>query len=65
MALTTKELLLIQDNVKMNENCIKFMQTCAEISPDPQVKNLCQQMVKDHQNDVQTLMKHINTATMQ
>ncbi len=65
MSLTTKELILIQDNIKMTQNSIKFMEGCQEICTDPQVKSLCQQMVKDHQSDLQTLMKHINTATMQ
>jgi hypothetical protein len=65
MALTSKELLLIQDNIKMTENCIKFMQGCGEICQDSQVKNLCQQMANDHQTDLQMLMKHINSATMQ
>ncbi len=65
MALTSKELMLIQDSICMTENNIKFIQGCAEISTDPQIKNLCQQMVNDHKNDLQTLIKHINTATMQ
>lgn len=65
MALTSKELMLVQDNIKMTENSIKFMQGCAEICSDPQVKGLCQQMANDHQNDLQTLIKHINSTTMQ
>lgn len=65
MALTTKEMMLLQDNIKMTENSIKFMEGCAEICNDQQVKSLCQQMVKDHQNDLKIFMKHINTATMQ
>jgi hypothetical protein len=65
MALTTKELMLIQDNIKMTQNCINFMQGCIEIAADPQVKSLCQQMAKDHQSDLQTLIKHIHSATMQ
>jgi len=65
MALTTKELLLIQDNIKMTQNTVKFMEGCLEMTADPQVKGICQQMIKDHQNDIQVLMKHINTTTMQ
>lgn len=65
MALTSKELMLIQDNISMTQNCIKFIQSCAQTSTDAQLKGLCQQMVKDHENDLQTLAKHINTATMQ
>ena len=65
MALTSKELMLIQDNIKMTQNSIKFMQGCTEMCSDQQVKNLCQQMATEHQNDLQMLMRHINTATMQ
>lgn len=65
MPLTTKELLLIQDNIKMTENTAKFMEGCAEIVTDPQVKSMCQQIAKEHQGDIQTLARHINSATMQ
>lgn len=65
MSLTTKELLLVQDNIKATENSIKFMHACAEMSTDPQVKGLCQSMAKDHQQDLQTLIKHINTTAVQ
>lgn len=64
MALTTKELMLIDDNIKMAENSIKFMQGCAQMATDPQVKNICQQMVKEHQQGIQMLMKHINASSM-
>ncbi|MGE5614198.1 MAG: hypothetical protein ACM3XR_07300 [Bacillota bacterium] len=65
MSLTTRELLYIQDNIKMTENSIKFMQSCAEMATDPQIKGLCQSMAREHQQDLQTLIKHINTGTMQ
>ncbi|MCX8129118.1 MAG: hypothetical protein N3I35_03340 [Clostridia bacterium] len=65
MALTSKELMLIEDNISMTQNNINFIQGCAEICTDPQIRSLCQQMVSDHQNDLQTLIKHINTATIQ
>ncbi|MDP4180703.1 MAG: hypothetical protein Q8942_06395 [Bacillota bacterium] len=65
MSLTSKELMLIQDNIKMTQNSIKFMESCADICTDSQIKNLCQQMVRDHQSDLQTLIKHINSANLQ
>lgn len=65
MSLTTKELMLVQDNIKVAENSIKFMQACAEMAADPQVKGLCQSMAREHQQDIQTLIKHINTTTIQ
>lgn len=65
MALTSKELMLIQDNIKMAENSIRFMQGCADIATDAQVKGICQSMVREHQTDLQTLAKYINNASMQ
>jgi len=65
MSLTSKELLLVQDNIKFAENSIKFMQGCAEMATDAQVKGLCQSMAKDHQQDLQVLIKHINTTAVQ
>lgn len=63
MALTSKELMLVQDNIKMAENSIKFMQACAEIATDPQVKGLCQSMAREHQQDLQVLIGYINNST--
>ncbi|HEX2946526.1 MAG TPA: hypothetical protein VHT96_11290 [Clostridia bacterium] len=65
MSLTTKELLLVQDDIKMAENSIKFLQTCADMATDAQVKGLCQSMAKEHQQDMQTMIKHINTTAVQ
>jgi uncharacterized protein YerC len=65
MSLTSKELMLVQDNIKMTQNSIKIMDSFAELCTDAQIKSLCQQMAKDHQSDLQTLVKHINTATIQ
>lgn len=65
MSLTTRELLYIQDNIKMTENSIKLMQSCADMASDPQIKGLCQSMAREHQQDMQTLIKHVNTTTVQ
>ena len=65
MALTNKELMLIQDNIKMTQNTIGFLRGCASVSNDQQVKSLCQKIAGEQQNDLQVLMKHITTATVQ
>ncbi len=65
MSLTSKELLLVQDNIKMAENSIKFMQACAETATDAQIKGLCQSMAREHQQDLQVLIRHINTTAVQ
>ncbi|NMA33850.1 MAG: hypothetical protein GX940_04770 [Clostridiaceae bacterium] len=65
MSLTTKELMLIQDNIKMAENSIKFLQACAESATDAQVKGLCQSLAREHQQDLQTLINHITNTQVQ
>lgn len=66
MAITNKELLLLQDNIRMTQNSIRFLQGCAEMAVDAQVKGICQSMAREHESDLQTLIKHINSsATMQ
>ena len=62
MPLTSKELMLVQDNISMCENTVKYFQGCAQIATDSQVKNLCNQLASEEKNGLQLLMKHINTA---
>lgn len=61
MPLTTKELILISDNIKMAQNSVKVLEGFAEISSDQQVRSICQQMARDHQSDIQLLMKHVRS----
>ncbi len=62
MQLTSKELMLIQDNISMCEGSIKYLQGCAQLAQDSQVKNLCNKLASDEKNNLQLLIKHINTA---
>ncbi len=62
MPLTSKEIMLIQDNISMCENNIKYLQGCAQLAQDSQVKNLCNKLANDEKSNLQLLMKHINTA---
>lgn len=63
--LTQKELMLIQDNIKMCQDSTKFIQGCINIVNDPELKNLCQQMIQEHNQDVQTLTSHITQSNVQ
>ncbi|MHB8062307.1 MAG: hypothetical protein ACYDG2_06695 [Ruminiclostridium sp.] len=65
MPLTSKELMLVQDNISMHENSIKYLQGCSQLATDSQVKNLCTQLANEEKNGLQLLMKHINTAGQQ
>ncbi|OPX44318.1 hypothetical protein CLHUN_18730 [Ruminiclostridium hungatei] len=62
MPLTSKELMLIQDNISMCEDNIKYLQGCAQLATDSQIKNLCTKLASDEKNSLQLLIKHINTA---
>ncbi len=65
MALTSKELMLVQDNIKMIDNSIKYLQSCAQSASDAQVKGLCQSLATEHQENLRVLIKHINTTAVQ
>lgn len=62
MPLTSKELMLVQDNISMCENNVKYLQGCAQLATDSQVKDLCNQLASEEKNTLQMLIKHINTA---
>lgn len=62
MPLTSKELMLVQDNISMCENNVKYLQGCAQLATDSQVKNLCNQLASEEKNALQVLIKHVNTA---
>lgn len=59
-----KELLLIHDNVSMCQETSQFLQTCANIVDDPQLKSMCQQMVQEHNQDMHQLARHITQNMM-
>lgn len=62
--LTNKELMMLQDNIRMNHDLVQFLQTCSEVATDPQLKSICQQMTGDHRKNIQTLSRHIVQNTV-
>lgn len=65
MALTSRELLYLQDNIKMLENSIKFMSGATAICSDTQVKSLLDTMAREHSSDMQVLAKYISNPNIQ
>jgi len=63
--LTHKELLLLQDNIKMCQETAQFLQSCVNSTNDQQLKNICQQMLQDHKQDAKLLAQHITQTNMQ
>ena len=65
MSLTTKELFLIQDNIKMAQNYMQFTQSCVEQVKDPEIRNLCQEIIAEYKGAITTLSNHITNAQVQ
>lgn len=63
--LTHKELLLLQDNIGMCQDTAQFIQASINNITDAQFKEICQQMIKEHQQGSQMLAKHIMQAKPQ
>lgn len=63
--MTHKELLLLQDNISMCQDTQSLIQTCYQVTNDPQLKNICQQMMQDHKQGLQQLSRHITQMNVQ
>lgn len=63
--LTSKELMLLEDNIKICQNMSKFVSSCAEFASNPQIKQICSKMAEDHQRMTQSMMKHLSGNIMQ
>lgn len=58
--LSKKDLFAIKDQLDIEQLTInKLTQYEAEID-DPELKNMCKDMVKTHRNHYNTLLKHLN-----
>ena len=63
--LTTKELMLIQDNIKMCQNSSNFLSSCAQGVTDTKLRDLCNNIATEYSNDVQILTKYITNPNFQ
>ncbi|NLC07729.1 MAG: spore coat protein [Syntrophomonadaceae bacterium] len=62
--LTNRELLLLEENLKLEASMATFAQSCVHLISDPQLRALCQRIAQDHHNDYQELSRHINMRNM-
>lgn len=60
--LTTKELSLIEDNLRQEQLMIQKFDFYANQASDPEVKNLCHTLRDMHKMHLDTLMMHLNKA---
>ena len=57
--LSTKDVMLLEDTLKICENMTKFISSASNMCTDPQLKALCGTMVNEHRNSSQTLASYI------
>lgn len=65
MSLSTKELFLVKDNVKLGQNSWNFLSFCSQTTTDPQIRDICNNVIKEHERDVNTLVRHIASDSVQ
>lgn len=63
--ITSRELMLLEDHIKLEDNMTKCFNHFANEIKDQQLKSLCQQMSQEHQQMVQTLSRHISKQNLQ
>lgn len=61
--LTTKELSLIEDNLRQEQLMVQKFNMYASQASDPEIRNLCQQLCNLHQSHIDILIKHLNEAS--
>jgi len=61
--LTSKELSLLEDNLRHEQLMVQKFSLYANQATDPEVKNLCQNLRDMHQQHLNTLMQQLNQAT--
>lgn len=61
--LTTKEMLMLEENLRLTRSMVKFAQGCSQQIADPQLRALCQQVAIDHNNDLQVLSRYMGTRS--
>jgi len=63
--LTQRELMYLDDFLKSEQLTYKSMNIFAEQCTDQSVKQLCLDSAQSHKQNFQTMLKHINSGTLQ
>jgi hypothetical protein len=63
--LTQRELLYLEDFLKAEQLAYKSMNFFAEQCTDQSVKQLCQDCAQSHKQNYQTMVKHLDSGTLQ
>lgn len=60
MPLTQRELLDLEEHLKLQQLMIKQLSFCATACNDPQLQAMCQNMVDKHPRAYNTMAKYLN-----
>jgi hypothetical protein len=63
--LTQRELMYLDDFLKSEQLTYKSMNFFADQCTDQSVKQLCLDCAQSHKHNFQTMLKHINSGTLQ
>jgi len=58
--LSKKDLLVLKDQLDVEKLTINKYQQYESDLDDPELKNMCREMIKTHKNHYNTLVKHLN-----
>ena len=61
--LTNREMMMLDENLRLTRTMTRFAQGCAQHISDPQLRALCQQIAIDHNNDLQALSRYMGNQT--
>ena len=62
--LSNRELMSLEENVKLEMNMVRFAQSCSHLLTDPQLRAMCQQISQDHNQDYQSLVRYFNPRNL-
>lgn len=63
--LSSKELMFIEDNLKMMQNSVNFAAAVTDQITDTSLKNLITQCVNHYKNDISVLSRFIENPNLQ
>lgn len=63
--LSDKELMHLEDHLKMEELMVKKLDHCSQLSTDQEIKTLCGKLIQGHRDNFQKVLKHLNDKKLQ
>jgi len=63
--ISSKELMFLEDNIKMMQNSVSFIAGVSDQITDVSLRNLCQQCVNHYKSDINVLSRFIENPNIQ